>query len=51
MEKPYVLVEAIAHEAEGIKSFTLAAASGGQLPYYTPSAHIDVHMCPGLTRQ
>lgn len=51
MEKLSVLVRAIAQETEDIKSFVLASVTGGELPYYTPGAHIDVHMGPGLIRQ
>ena len=38
-------------EAVDIKSFELASASGGALPPFTPGAHIDLHLGPGLVRE
>jgi len=38
-------------EAEGICSFELAAAVGGELPRFTAGAHIDLHLGAGLVRQ
>jgi vanillate O-demethylase ferredoxin subunit len=38
-------------EAIDIKSFELANAAGGALPPFTPGAHIDLHLGPGLVRQ
>ncbi|WP_315928750.1 PDR/VanB family oxidoreductase [Mesorhizobium sp. SP-1A] len=45
------MVEAITQEAEDIKSFVLASASGGELPRYSPGAHIDINVGPGVVRQ
>jgi ferredoxin-NADP reductase len=44
-------VKAMAWEADGVLSVTLAAAGGGELPPWTPGAHIDVDLGPGLSRQ
>ncbi|RTR53930.1 oxidoreductase [Pseudomonas aeruginosa] len=38
-------------EAEGVCSFELTPVAGGDLPAFTPGAHVDVHVAPGLTRQ
>lgn len=46
-----VTVTAKQMEAEGIASFTLASIGGQQLPDFTPGAHIDVEIAPGLIRQ
>ncbi len=46
-----VRLEAVIDEAEDIKTFVLVPASGGDLPPFTPGAHIDVVACPGLVRQ
>ena len=34
-----------------IRSFELGAVSGGPLPPFTPGAHVDLHLGPGLVRQ
>lgn len=46
-----VRIAEIRDEAEEIKSFRLVADDGRPLPPFTPGAHIDVHMAPGLVRQ
>ena len=38
-------------EAEGIVSFKLEAANGGELPPFEAGAHLDVEVSPGLIRQ
>jgi len=38
-------------EAEGVCSFELVHPRGRKLPPWTPGAHIDVHIAPGLVRQ
>ncbi len=38
-------------EAIDVKSFELAKSSGDALPPFTPGAHIDLHLGPGLVRQ
>lgn len=38
-------------EAEGVCSFELMPANGGQLPAFTAGSHVDVHVAPGFTRQ
>lgn len=38
-------------EAEGICSFELCAADGGELPRFEAGSHIDVHIGSGVTRQ
>jgi ferredoxin-NADP reductase len=37
--------------ADGVVALTLAPADGGQLPEWTPGAHIDLHLTENLTRQ
>ena len=37
--------------AEGIVSLTLADPGGGELPVWTPGAHVDLLLTPELTRQ
>jgi ferredoxin-NADP reductase len=48
-------MELIVHErrdeAEGVVSFTLGRVDGGELPLWSPGAHVDVHLGNGLTRQ
>ena len=44
-------VKAMAWEADGVLSVTLAAPGGGELPPWTPGAHIDADFAPGLSRQ
>ncbi|MCL4768046.1 MAG: PDR/VanB family oxidoreductase [Hyphomicrobiaceae bacterium] len=38
-------------EAEGIRSFRLQAENGGELPPFTPGAHINIRLGAGLVRQ
>jgi ferredoxin-NADP reductase len=44
-------VQAIAPEAEGIRSFVLVDPNGARLPSFEPGAHIDVQIPGGFTRQ
>lgn len=46
-----VRVRSIADLAEGIRSFELAAADGGQLPPFAAGAHVDVDVPGGAVRQ
>lgn len=47
-----VNITAINEVADGIKSYTLQALNGASaLPVFTPGAHIDVEVAPGLVRQ
>lgn len=45
-----VRVRSITQEADGIHTFELIPHLGQDLPAFTPGAHIDVHMRPGLMR-
>ncbi|OYV33632.1 MAG: oxidoreductase [Rhodospirillales bacterium 20-64-7] len=45
-----VEIVAMRDEAEGVRSFTLAAREGA-LPPFTAGAHVDVHLPGGLIRQ
>ena len=38
-------------EAVGVRSFALEAADGTELPQWTPGAHVDLALAPGLNRQ
>jgi len=38
-------------EADGVVSQTLTRPDGGELPAWTPGAHVDLHLADGLTRQ
>jgi len=38
-------------EAESVAVFDLVSAQGEALPYFSPGAHIDVYLRPGLVRQ
>lgn len=38
-------------EAAGVKSFLLEAADGADLPAWTPGAHVDLALAPGMNRQ
>jgi ferredoxin-NADP reductase len=38
-------------EADGVVSLTLTRPDGGELPAWTPGAHVDLHLADGLTRQ
>lgn len=46
-----VVVSARSVVAEGVVLLTLAATDGGQLPAWTPGAHVDLLLAPGLERQ
>lgn len=43
-------IKAIRWEAEGINAYVLQRLEGGVMPTFTPGAHIDVHLKPGLSR-
>jgi len=43
-------VKRIEWEAEGVISLTLARPDGGELPLFTPGAHIDLHLPNNVTR-
>lgn len=45
-----VVVESVQDIAEGIRSFDLRPADGGELPPFTAGAHIDLHLPNGLVR-
>lgn len=38
-------------EADGVKSLRLARPGGGELPPWSPGAHIDLHLGGGMVRQ
>jgi vanillate O-demethylase ferredoxin subunit len=46
-----VIVKSKRMEAEGIASFELTTLTGQALPEFSPGAHIDVEVKPGLIRQ
>ncbi len=46
----HLTVRAMALEAIGIVSLELVHPDGLELPPFTPGAHLDVHIRPGLTR-
>jgi ferredoxin-NADP reductase len=46
-----VVVRARRDEADGIVGLELGLPGGGELPAWTPGAHIDVELPTGLTRQ
>ncbi|PWK48194.1 PDR/VanB family oxidoreductase [Actinoplanes xinjiangensis] len=37
--------------AKGVVALELRSADGRELPAWSPGAHVDVHLAPGLTRQ
>ncbi|MBC5781358.1 oxidoreductase [Ramlibacter sp. USB13] len=43
-------IHAITHAAEGVLLFELRRPQAGELPAFTPGAHVDVHLAPGLVR-
>lgn len=43
-------VKRIEWEAEGVVSVALVRPEGGDLPLFTPGAHIDLHLPNGITR-
>lgn len=47
----WLRVDAIDREAEDVKSLTLTAPDGGQLPSWLPGAHLDVFLPSGRQRQ
>lgn len=46
-----VVVQSATDIAQGIRQVTLCASNGSALPAFTPGAHIDLHLAPGLVRQ
>ena len=46
-----VKIERVLPLSERITAYTLCSLDGLPLPSYSPGAHIDVHIRPGLTRQ
>jgi ferredoxin-NADP reductase len=46
-----VVVGAITREADGVLSIVFASPDGKELPAWTPGAHIDLLLQPGLERQ
>lgn len=44
-------VRRIAPEADGVVSLTLAAIDGGEMPSWTPGAHVDLLLPNGIERQ
>lgn len=44
-------VRRITSETQDVRVFELESADGSTLPPFTPGAHIDVHLGPGLVRQ
>jgi vanillate O-demethylase ferredoxin subunit len=51
MQALSLVVRGWRQEAEGICSFELEPAQGGELPPFAAGAHIDVHVQPGIVRQ
>lgn len=49
-ERIEVLVAAVTDEAQGIKSWELRRADGGELPPYAAGAHIELHLPNGMER-
>jgi vanillate O-demethylase ferredoxin subunit len=43
-------LRAIRYQAEGIHTFEFARPDGGELPPFTPGAHIDLYLANGLVR-
>ncbi|MEU8662470.1 PDR/VanB family oxidoreductase [Actinoplanes philippinensis] len=46
-----VRISALLPVARGVVALDLRSADGRELPAWTPGAHVDVHLAPGLTRQ
>ncbi|HSV82588.1 MAG TPA: PDR/VanB family oxidoreductase [Ramlibacter sp.] len=46
-----VVVQAAALVAQDVRQLELVRADGALLPAFTPGAHIDLHLGPGLVRQ
>lgn len=46
-----VRVRSARHVALDVRELTLVPVDAGELPAYTPGAHIDLHLRPGLVRQ
>lgn len=50
-ERISVLVEGISSEATGVLRLVLRRPDGGELPAFTPGAHVDLFLPNGITRQ
>ncbi|WP_148046113.1 PDR/VanB family oxidoreductase [Nocardioides marmoriginsengisoli] len=46
-----VVVDEVRQESDGVRSFRLVAADGGELPGWHPGAHVDVVLPSGRQRQ
>ncbi|MFD7291760.1 PDR/VanB family oxidoreductase [Streptomyces sp. NPDC059897] len=46
-----LLVRAVERVADGVVALTLARPDGAPLAPWTPGAHLDLHLAPGLVRQ
>ncbi|WP_332751236.1 PDR/VanB family oxidoreductase [Hydrogenophaga sp.] len=46
-----VVIQSARSVALDVRELTLARVDGAELPAYTPGAHIDLHLRPGLVRQ
>ncbi len=46
-----MIVEERRDEADGVVALSLVPAGGGELPAWTPGAHVDVTLGSGITRQ
>jgi ferredoxin-NADP reductase len=46
-----LVVDAVSTEADGVVAIGLAAPGGGDLPAWTPGAHIDLRLGNGMQRQ
>ncbi len=51
MSNIFVKVESINNETGDIRSFSLVAMDGEELPEFSPGSHIDVHTGSGVVRQ
>ncbi|MFI6958545.1 PDR/VanB family oxidoreductase [Nocardia sp. NPDC050408] len=46
-----VIVSAIRDVGAGVREVTVSAKNGLELPHWSPGAHVDLHLSPGMTRQ
>jgi ferredoxin-NADP reductase len=46
-----VLVSAVRDVGAGVREVTLSSQDGVELPSWSPGAHVDLHLSPGITRQ
>jgi len=51
IDQHLLLIDRFERAADGVVTLTLACESGGDLPAWTPGAHIDLVLPNGLTRQ